>query len=229
MKYGEFKLVWNEAFNSSGLSAPFGFSEKLDLESMDRIYEIHIQPMGGFDAPPFTVMGTLSWRWHALHTAWAATNEEDMLTELFGRREGRHPMTSRPWLRIDIKLSATLYYGKEIPLPPPAAWKKWSREAITRLQSIEPIVPKETVRERRNRLEVLAWSGEPSIEASCAIDGVIKLKSVKWAAWQSVNVPRHFDHPDRKPDPHPHQQLMKMFGRVRASIQAWKQVVDHLT
>jgi hypothetical protein len=228
MRYEQFKTAWDDAFRSSGLSAPFGFTENLDIASTSRTYEVFISPIGGFGSPPITVMGTLSWRWKALHTARAATTEEDMLAELFGRRDVRRPVTAQPWIRIDILLSATFDYGKEIPFPPPAVWEKWSREASTRLQTIEPLVPKKTVREGQDGLEVLAWAGEPKITAGCTSDGAIRLKAVEWTAWQGITLPRHFDDPDRRPDPLPNQQLIEMFRRVRASLQAWKEMTDHL-
>jgi len=51
---------------------------------------------------------------------------------------------------------------------------------------------------------------------------------VSISAGQLVEVTRMFDDPDREPDGGPEKQLTKMFQRVRASLLAWMQTVDHL-
>ena len=47
--------------------------------------------------------------------------------------------TVKPWMRIDIKLSATLPYGEPIAMPAPKAWAAWAREVLGRLENIEPL------------------------------------------------------------------------------------------
>jgi hypothetical protein len=114
-------------------------------------------------------------------------------------------------------------------MPAPAAWSRWAREAYGRLERIEPLVPEEATREGRDgRLEILAWQTDPAARIVCGPDGALRLDSVEIAAWQLVELPRRWDDPDRRPDQHPAGQLRDLFGRVRVSLQAWMQAVDHL-
>jgi hypothetical protein len=52
--------------------------------SLDRNYEVYVEPLGGQDAEPFFVAATISFRWDSLSTARTATTEED-LREMFHR------------------------------------------------------------------------------------------------------------------------------------------------
>jgi hypothetical protein len=157
------------------------------------------------------------------------TTEEDLLTELLGRERSYKVKTDRPWLRVDIVLRASTPYGKPLPMPSKAAWTKWVREAMGRLERIEPVIPKENVREAKDgMLEILAWRGNPEVQAVCGPDGELKLESIELSAWQAIELPRQWDNPDRKPDEHPHRQLREMFARVRSALHAWMEVMDHL-
>jgi hypothetical protein len=58
---------------------------------------------------PFHAGATSNFRWSPLDSARSYTCEEDLLTELFGRRAGRS--TQPRQMRVDIVLGATLPYG----------------------------------------------------------------------------------------------------------------------
>jgi hypothetical protein len=183
----------------------------------------------GQDVEPFHVAGTLQWRWHALHDARTATNEDDMLTELFGREHVRRVRTQRPWIRVDVTLRSSALWGKEIPMPGMRTWAAWAREAVGRLESTEPVVPAETVREGRGgRLEILAWQGEPEAHLLCSREGDLRLRSVEVSAWQAVDLARKWDDPRRRPDTGTAKQLRELFARVRAALQAWVGLTAHL-
>ena len=152
-----------------------------------------------------------------------------MLSQLLGREESLEIETDRPWLRVDIKLSAAAPYDKPLPMPSKAAWARWVREAMGRMETIEPVIPEDNVREADDgRLEILAWRGEPVVKAICGADGELKLESVQLSAWQAIELPRQWDDSEREPDEHPHQQLREMFQRVRSALHAWMEVMDHL-
>jgi hypothetical protein len=132
-------------------------------------------------------------------------------------------------MTYDDSLSASLPYGKAIPMPAPMAWSKWAREVHGRLERIEPLVPEETTREGRDgRLEILAWQSDPVAKVVCGAAGELRLESVEIAAGQIIELPRHWDDSERNPDVHPAAQLHKLFERVRASLHAWMQALDHL-
>lgn len=230
MRYEEFRLAWDDALRESklGMIGLWG-EETLNLRTTSRSYEVHVEPFGGQDAEPFFVAGTLSFKWKALNTARTVTREEDMLTELFGRESAYDLKTEQPWLRIDIKLNASLPYGKPLPMPSKGAWSAWVRETMGRLEDVEPLTPAEKVRENEEgNLEVLAWQGEPVVKATCGPDGQLHLEAVSISALQAIRTPRLFDDPDKEPDEPVYGQLQELFHRVRASLLAWMQALDHL-
>lgn len=231
MTYDEFKQAWSRALHDSGLphvGAREG-KETLDLRSMDRTFESYVEPLGGQDAGPFHVAATLSWRWDSFLTARTATTEEDMLSELIGREKAHEVQTEPSWLRVDVKLHASLLHGKPIPMPAPSVWAKWTREVRGRLEKFEPLVPEEGVREGRDgRLEILAWQEEPVAKVVCGAGGELKLQQIKLSAGQVIELPRRWDDSAREADEHPARQLQELFERLRPALHAWMEVMDHL-
>jgi hypothetical protein len=228
--YDEFKKAWIWALRESALPVLSiePVEETLGLCMMDRTCKSFVEPLGGQDTEPFHVSASLAYRWDAFHTARMITNEEDLLTELFGRTEVRR-RTSQPWLRVDVVLRASLQYGKAMAMPPPAAWAKWAREAMGRLESIEPAVPVKRTRKRDDLLpDFLAWESEPEARVICKQSGELRLQGVEIASWQPIDLPRKWDDPSRRPDKRPEDQLVEMFGRVKAALAAWMEVLDHL-
>lgn len=231
MNYDDFKATFLAALSDSGLPT-FGLlsgGEVLDLRSMDRTLTVHVEPMGRQIGGPFHVTGTISWRWDALQTARTATTEEDLLATLLGREGTEHVGTERPWLRVDVKLRATLEAGKSIPMPAAKTWTRWSREAIGRLENVEPLVTEEVTRETADgHHAVLAWQGDPEISVTCNELGELRLESISVRAFQGIDLPRRWDDPELEPDDGPHEQLAAMFHRLRVALYAWGEVMDHL-
>jgi hypothetical protein len=98
-----------------------------------------------------------------------------------------------------------------------------------RLERIEPLVPEKTTREARDgRLEILAFQSDPIAKDVCGPGGALRLEGVEITAGQIIELPRHWDDSERKPDEHPAGQLRELFERVRASVHAWMQAVNHL-
>lgn len=233
MTYDEFKQAWISARRESGLRLMSAFEgdESLDFRSLSRSFETFVEPFGGQEAEPFHVAATLGWRWDALHTARSNTTEEDMLTEVLGRERvwGHKVRTERSPMRVDVKLSASLPFGKAIPMPAHSAWTRWTHEVHERLEAVEPLVPEEKTRQARDgMLEILAWQGEPVARVLCGEDGVLKLGAVEVTAFQLLELPRRWDDTDRRDDPHPGPELHEFFARVRASLHAWMQALSHV-
>jgi len=228
MRYEDFKVAWTRALHESGLPTIGWPTETMDLGTMSRRYRVAFEPHGGQDSAPFHVTATVEFRWDALKTARSATTEEDMLTELFGREDTESLDTEQPWLRVDVKLHASLEYGKALPLPSKSALREWAREVSARLERIEPLLPAESVKEAPNgALEVRGWKGDPELRVTCDADGVLKLEGVELAGWQAVLLPRHWDNPDRC-DEGPEAQLDEMCARLKRSARAWMESLDHL-
>lgn len=232
MRYDEFKESWTWALRESRLPiiGAEPIAETLDLRSTDRTCKSFVEPFGGQHAEPFHVTAALEFRWDALQTARTTTTEEDMLHELLGLDRSRKPRTELPWLRVDVTLRGSTLWGKEIPLPASSAWQRWARETLGRLESIEPVIPIENVREGRNGLpEILAWQSEPELNVLCNPDGTLKLRGVEIATWQAISLPRKWDDSSRKPDKPAGDQLAAMFKRLKVALNAWTEAMDHLT
>jgi hypothetical protein len=203
-------------------------TEALDPRSMARSYECFEEPLGGQETEPFFVTAGFSWRWDALLTARMFFREEDVLTQMVGRTRASKASTERPAVRLDVSLRASLPYGKPVPMPSAEAWAKWAREVHTRLEEIEPLMPKRTTLGRGARPEILAWLTAPEARVTCSPDGVLELERVEVSAGQIIDVPRNWDDTSRRPDPEASRDLEAMFKRVRASLHAWMQAVGLL-
>ncbi len=69
-------------------------------------------------AEPFHVSAVISFDWDPVDAARSYTGEEDLLTEVVGRR--RRPLrTERRWTRIDLSLHASLPCGSATSMPEP--------------------------------------------------------------------------------------------------------------
>lgn len=228
--YDEFKAAFMFALRESGLPM-IGLTpeEVLGLRSADRTFTVGVEPIDRDIGRPFHVAASISFHWDALQTARTATCEEDLMVELLGRDDAEGIETERPWLRVDIKLRAGLEWGKGIPMPPAATWAKWSREALGRLENIEPLVSDDVAREDDlGNHAVLAWQGDPEVKASCNAIGELRLEAISVSAFQGIDLPRKWNNSDHEPDEDPHEQLTAMFERVRAALYAWGEVMDHL-
>lgn len=229
MNYETFRAAWTNALQASGLpTRGFDPTETLDLRRFDRTYEVHVEPLGGQDAPPFHVRATLSWTWNSMNMVRGTTRDEDVLSEMLGRDQAEDLVTEPPYVRVDIEFSASAPYDKPLPMPSKTAWANWVHETVKRLDHVEPLLPDETLRENRMGMtEVLAWQGTPRAKVVCAAGGELLLEAVELSASQLITMPRLFDCPE-EPDEGPDEQLTGFFERVRASLCAWMQAVDHL-
>jgi hypothetical protein len=229
VNYDEFKVAFLHALHDSRLPTigPPPHEEVLDLRSTDRTLSVYVEPIDRDMARPFHVSAAISFRWDALQAARTATCEEDLVAELLGE-EAREEATERPWLRVDIELRAGLEWGKGIPMPAPATWAKWSREALGRLENIERLVSDDVTRETtQGDFAVLAWQGDPVVKLVCGPGGELRLEEVRVHAFQGIDLPRKWND-GRELDEAPHDQLAAMFARVRAALHAWAEVTDHL-
>jgi hypothetical protein len=227
--YEAFRHIWLYALRASRLpTIGLHGTEMLDTRRLDRSYSVHVEPLGGQDAVPFHVTAELSWDWQATNTVRGSRTDAELLSEMLGRDEIEGLETEKPLIRVDIKLRASAPYDKPLPLPARAAWAKWVEETMARLDRIEPLLPDEIVRENRMGMtEVLAWQGSPTAKVTCQPGGELRLEGVEIAAFQLIEMPRLIDNPDDC-DEGPDVELEELFGRVRASLNAWMQALDHL-
>jgi hypothetical protein len=224
MNYELFRTAWYEALTEAGmwsyLAPP---TETVDLGNMSRTYQVYVHLASSKELEPFHVSAGLSWTWDALQAARSATREEDLLMELLGT-ENRHVDTERPWLRVDVTLSATLPWGSPIRLPEASMWRNWVADVTERL---EPLLSTDW-ESRDEKTAFFSSRSEPEAEVQPAVDGQLYLTGVKVSAWDTIELPRKWDDPDREPDEDPDEQLTDFFERVWEALREWNQTLAYL-
>jgi hypothetical protein len=230
MDYETFRAIWNDALRRSRLpTIGLHAKEALDTRSLNREYEVYVEPLGGQHAEPFHVAAMLSWSWHALNTCRATTSDEDVLTEMLGRDLAQNLEAKKACVRVDIKLHASAPYGNPLPMPPRNRWGDWVRETVQRLDHIEPLLADEIFRQNEiGQTEVLGWQDSPKAVIVCAAEGDLLLEAVEISAFQIVELvgPREIEDPALGETTE--FELIELFQRVRASLSAWMQAVNHL-
>ena len=225
MDYSTFKSRWQSALSEARmLSYPELAEETIDLRHMDRRYQVFARCPDPLSPEPFHVSCRLSWRWDALHSARSSTTEEDMLTELTGRDQISDMRTERSWLRVDVKLFASLSMGEGQRMPAKATWKRFVT-AVAR--KIDPLFPLHQV-DPNDDSAVLGWCGQPTANVLCEVGGQVQLAGVELEAYQPVFLPRQWDDPAREPDPQPDEELLAFAERTREAMQQWAEAVKVL-
>jgi hypothetical protein len=224
MNYEQFRAAWYKALTKAGMG-PFLFppTETVDLDSMSRTYQVYVHFGRSQEVEPFHVSARLRWTWDAMQAARTATTEEDALM-LFLGDEGRCQDTERPWLRVDVTLSATLPWGSPLPLPEPAMWRDWLADVTERL---EPLLSTDW-ETRDEKMAIFASRSEPEVRVQPGADGQLCLAGVKLSAWERIDLPRQWDDPDRDQDEEPHEQLADFVERVWEAMDEWNQSLAHL-
>jgi hypothetical protein len=225
MEYEQFRRVWHEALAQAGLMSvsPQTPVETIDLAGLSRSYKIFVELGHRQPARTFSVFASLKWEWDALQATRGRFREEEILTDLLGR-EASGLDTVPPWLRVDVTLLGSLPYDSPLPLPAPARWRRWTAEVASRLQ---PLLPIDSDMDEHG-LKVLSSRSEPEAHLRCHPTGQLFLSKVELSAWQSIELPRNWDHPERPPDPDPADQLFYFADRVRQALQAWEQCLFYL-
>ena len=224
MNYEQFRAAWHEALTEAGmwsfLAPP---TETVELGGMSRTYQVyaHLGRPGEFD--PFHVSASLRWTWDALQAARAATTEEHALMQFLGE-EGRYQDTERPWLTVDVTLSATLPWRFPLPLPDATMWRAWLADVTERLEPLLPI----DWESRDEWITAFANRSEPEAEVQPAADGQLHLTGVKLSAWEVIHLTRQWADPDREQDEGPYEQLADFVDRVWEAMHQWKRSLVHL-
>jgi len=139
-------------------------------------------------------------------------------------QDGYDLTTEQPWLRVDVKLNATLPWDSPLPMPEDEAWRCWATEALSRLA---PILPTES-EDDEHGLKVLSSHSYPEARLQCDPDGDLYLTGVYFSAWQGINLAREWDNPDRERDGWPEAELGEFTSRVRRALQEWEKSLEHI-
>jgi hypothetical protein len=217
MNYDAFLQAWNQALSAAGLNSPGMFpTQTVNLRSMDQTYQVFI-PFGHSSGryAPFYATVELSWRWEALLSARFATTEEDMVMEIYERREIYHD-TASPWLRVDFAFHAGLQMDLYALPPSSDAWRKWASSVMSK---IPPSFSDAFEDEEDDR--TFSWLGEPNVQTTCSSSGQFYLNHVSLSGWKGIILPRQWDDPDRPPEENPSGHLVDLFTWLHENVQVW--------
>ncbi|MBM3791565.1 MAG: hypothetical protein FJW35_14625 [Acidobacteria bacterium] len=219
MRYHEFRDQLQDALQRSGLFVPHDYNptETIDLSGAGRRWKLYVIRSSPPSAEPFHVSAKIAFHWSPFDAARAYTCEEDLLTELFGRR--KQPMkTVQRFTRVDLELRAGLPYGSTTPIPGPQILAAWTDSVSRKLDKLFT-----EHRERQGRLvAVLGGLEEVHIEARCDKEGVPSLAGVSVAGFRFVRVPRVWDDPDRREaEKGAAQELARLAQRFKDALDEW--------
>ena len=126
MRYDEFRDRLQNALREAGLFFQYAgpAAETMELANASLRWECYVRRATLQDSEPFHISAKLNFEWSAVNAARAYTCEEDLLTELLGRKQ-RYPKTQQRWTRVDLALRATLPYGSTTPMPDSQIFGPW--------------------------------------------------------------------------------------------------------
>lgn len=226
VRYDEFRDRLQDALGRQGLSIhrvdrP---KETIDLATTERRWRVFVFPLGSPRTEPLHVSARIGFRWSPFEAARSYTCEEDLLTELLGRKD--RPTTTEPrFLRVDIILRATLPFGSNTAMPDPQIFGPWLttvEEKIDELLSTE-------AKKRGGRTAVLGYRGEVEVEARHTSGGILSLQGLSLLAFRMVQVPRVWDDPEhREAEKGAGQQLDQLARQFKGALDEWTTKVVEL-
>ena len=226
MRYAEFRDRLEDALQEAG----FFFQnadrrvETIDLAHTARSWKVHVFGVPLPSADPFHVSAEIGFEWSPVDAARAYTTEEDLLTELVGRR--RRPIrTERRWTRIDLSLHASLPYGSTTSMPDSRVLGSWTASVVEKADAAFT-----DIEEKKGRMvAVLGGHGDVEVHAHCKPDGVVSLQAVALSGFQMVRVPRVWDDPDRcETESGLRADLGGLARRFKVALDEWTKSVSEL-
>ena len=223
MRYDEFRDRFQDALREAGLLFQHADHpvETIDLAGTGRRWKVYIRRSASQSPEPFHVSAKIAFEWSPVNAARAYTCEEDLLTELFGRKR-RPSKTEQRWARVDLTLYATLPYGSTTPMPDLQIFGAWTSSVGEKL---DKLLTEFTERQGR----VVAVTGgqeEVEVEARCKAEGVLILKGVSVSGFRLVRVPRVWDDPDRrKAEKDIGEELARLARRFKDALDQWTKSV----
>jgi hypothetical protein len=219
MRYDEFRDQLQEALQDVGLflqriGNPV---ETIELSGMGRRWKVYILQSSPPNAEPFHVSAEIAFGWSPFDTARSYTCEEDLLTELLGRKK-QSSNTAQRFTRVDLELRASLPYGSTTIIPDPQIFGSWTDSVNQKLDKLLT-----EYRERRGWLiAVLGSREEVEVEARCDAGGMLSLNGVSVAGFRLVRVPRVWDDPDRRnAEKGAAEELARLARRFKNAMDEW--------
>ncbi len=226
MRYAEFRDRLEDALHEAGLFVRHADQrvETIDLADTARSWKTSVYR----DAPnagPFHVSAVIGFNWSPVDAAHRAYScEEDLLTELVGRR--RRPLRTEPrWTRVDLSLHASLPYGSTTSMPEPQVFGAWTAAAVDAADDVFT-----EIEEKNGRIAaVLGGHGALDVRAHVGADGLVSLTAVAISGFRLVRVPRVWDSPERREaERDPREELRQLARRFRAALDGWTTRISEL-
>ena len=227
MRYAEFRDRLEDALQEAGLffQDVDRRVETIDLAHTARRWKVHVFGAALPSADPFHVSAEIGFEWSPVDAARAYTTEEDLLTELVGRR--RRPIrTERRWTRIDLSLHASLPYGSTTSIPDSRVLGSWTASVTEKADTAFS-----DVEENKGRVvAVLGGRGDVELHAHCKPDGVVSLTAVAISGFRLVRVPRVWDDPDRRETERSlsADDIGELARRFKTALDEWTRSVSEL-
>ena len=173
MRYSEFRDRVEDALQEAGFFFSDGGRriETIELADSVRRWEASAWRDAPPVADPFHLSAVIGFEWGPVDAARAHTCEEDLLTELVGRRR---PLRTAPrWMRIDLSLRASLPYGSKTSMPEPQVFGAWTTAVV---ENVDAALT--DVEEKNGRIvAVLGGHGDVDVQVHCNPDGTVSLKA----------------------------------------------------
>ena len=218
MRYDEFRDQLQNALHGAGVlfrcDRP---SETIDIEGLSRGWRVYVWRGESRNTDPFGASAKISFDWRALNAARGYTCEEDVLTEMLGRRL-RVPKTQRRWVRVDLKLHASLPYGASARIPDPQLLGSWTAAVGEKLDKLLT-----EVEERRGQIVAVTGGRQNvKIKSQCTAQGELSLTGLSVSAFQLVRLPRVWDDPGRRDFEKSYgKELARLALRFKMALERW--------
>jgi hypothetical protein len=225
MRYDEFRDRLQDCLREAGLFFQHADrpSETIDLVDSDRRWMVYIGRSAPQKADPFFVSAKIGFRWDPFAAARSYTCEEDLLTELLGRKEPS-PKTKPRLLRVDLDLYATLPYGSTTPMPDPLVFGAWTTSISEKLDKLLP-----ETEERRGNIAVMGYRGDVEVQARSIAGGSLALTGISLSGFRMVRVPRIWNDPDRRDaEKGAGQEMDRLARRFKGALVEWTTSVAEL-
>ena len=225
MRYDEFRDRLQDCLREAGLFFQHADrpSETIDLVDSDRRWMVYIGRSAPQKADPFFVSAKIGFRWDPFAAARSYTCEEDLLTELLGRKEPS-PKTKPRLLRVDLDLYATLPYGSTTPMPDPLVFGAWTTSIGEKLDKLLP-----ETEERRGNIAVMGYRGDVEVQARSIAGGSLALTGISLSGFRMVRVPRIWNDPDRRDaEKGAGKELDRLARRFKGALVEWTTSVAEL-
>jgi hypothetical protein len=226
VRYTEFRDQLEDALQEAGLFSHHADRrvETIELRDTVRSWKVYVWRATLRSSEPFHVSAEIGFEWSPADAARAYTCEEDLLTELVGRRK-RPTRTERRWTRIDLSLHASLPYGSTTSMPEPQVFGAWTASVAERADATFT----EMEEKKGSIVAVLGGHGDVEVQADCKPDGVISLKALAIAGFRMVRVPRVWDDPERREaEKAPRDALHRLARRFKGAFDEWTTSVSEL-